>query len=130
MNAQHLLLLLPVALVGWMLLRARPGIQPAEAARRVAAGTAVLIDVREPGEWASGVAAPARLMALSALHRDRRSCCEAIAGDRDREIILYCHSGMRSAAAARLLRREGFRTVNLGGFSAWRAAGLPVRTPA
>ena len=45
---------------------------PSEAAQRVADGAAVLIDVREPSEWASsGVAAPAVLLSLSDLHSER-----------------------------------------------------------
>ena len=41
-------------------------ISPADAAKAVAEGKAVLVDVREPGEWAeSGVAAPAELLPTS-----------------------------------------------------------------
>ena len=99
----------------------------AEAAKLVTSGSAVLVDVREPSEWAEGVAKPAHLLALSDLTGPRQKWKAFLTQYRQREIILYCKSGGRSASAARLLAREGFRVANLGGFSAWTDAGLPVR---
>lgn len=101
----------------------------AEAEKRVEAGTAVLIDVREPGEWASGVAQPALLCPFSDLRGPRAQWKTVLERNRDKELILYCASGARSGMAAALLRKEGFRAVNAGGFRGWRAAELPVRTP-
>ena len=110
-------------------LMAGPSIAPAEAAARVAAGTAVLIDVREPGEWASGVAEPALLCSLSDLRGARAQWKAVLEASRDKELILYCASGARSGLAAGMLRKEGFNAVNCGGFGGWRGAGLPVRSP-
>jgi len=104
-------------------------VAPAEAARLVATGKAVLIDVRESEEWVDGVAAPAHLLALSDLAGARRTWTTFLARHRDDELILYCRSGGRSCSAADVLANEGFRVANLGGFSAWRAAGLPIRQP-
>ncbi len=105
-------------------------IDPAEAARRVESGQAVLVDVREPAEWAdTGVAQPAFLLPLSDLRGDRRDWAAFLKKHRDKELILYCRSGNRSGIAARLLAKEGFQVANAGGFSAWQAAGLPVRRP-
>ena len=105
-----------------------PVIAPAEAAKRVADGNAVLIDVREPNEWAeTGVAAPAALLPLSDLNGDRKQWKEFLEKNRDRELILYCRSGHRAGVAAKLLATEGFRTTNAGGFRDWQAAGLPIR---
>jgi rhodanese-related sulfurtransferase len=105
-----------------------PTITPAEAAQHVAAGKAVLIDVREPKEWAeTGVAAPAALLALSDLNGDRKQWKEFLEKNRDKELILYCRSGTRSGRAAKLLAEEGYRTLNAGGFHDWQAAGLPTR---
>lgn len=104
-------------------------ISPADAARRVAAGEAVLIDVREPTEWAqSGVAAPAVLLPQSEFDAN-------LAGDwkpfleknRGTLLILYCRSGRRSATIATALTAQGYRVANAGGFKDWEAAGLPVR---
>jgi rhodanese-related sulfurtransferase len=105
------------------------GVAPQEAASLIADGSAVLVDVREPSEWEQGVAEPANLLALSDLMGKRQMWEPFLARHRDRELILYCLSGGRSGSAARLLAGEGYRVANLGGFSAWRAAALPVRRP-
>ena len=107
---------------------AAPTIAPAEAAQRVADGKAVLIDVREPKEWAeTGVAAPATLLPLSDLNGDRKQWKDFLEKNRDKELILYCRTGGRSGRAAKLLAEEGYRTLNAGGFQDWQAAGLPIR---
>ncbi len=108
---------------------AGPILTPEEAARRVAAGTAVLIDVREPNEWRDGVVTGALLLPLSDLQGDRQQWKPVLAANADKELILYCRSGNRSGIAVRLLAGEKFKTANAGGFSAWKAAGQPVRTP-
>jgi rhodanese-related sulfurtransferase len=103
-------------------------IDSAEAAKRVAGGQSVLIDVREPGEWAStGVAAPAVLLSLSDLQGPRTNWKLFLEENRGKELILYCRSGNRSGIAARILTKEGWTTANAGGFKDWSAAGLPVR---
>jgi rhodanese-related sulfurtransferase len=105
-----------------------PIIAPAEAAQHVTDGKAVLIDVREPKEWAeTGVAAPATLLPLSDLTGDRKQWKEFLEKNRAKELILYCRTGNRSGRAAKLLAEEGYRTSNAGGFRDWQAAGLPTR---
>lgn len=108
---------------------AGPSVSPEEAAQRVAAGTAVLIDVREPAEWSGGVAQPAVLCSLGDLRGDRAQWKKILEANKDKELILYCASGARSGMAASMLRKEGYQVVNAGGFSSWRGAGLPVRQP-
>ena len=125
-----LLILVAVILVLVVTSRALAGdILPAsEAASRVAAGTTVLVDVREPGEWADGgVAEPANLLSLSDLRGDRTGWKSFLAENKDKELILYCRSGNRSGIAARILTKEGFNVANAGGFRDWVAAGLPTR---
>jgi rhodanese-related sulfurtransferase len=40
--------------------------------------------------------------------------------NRDDEIVVYCHHGIRSAAVAEYLRSLGYRAVNLaGGLESW-----------
>lgn len=102
---------------------------PDEAAERVAAGTAILIDVREPDEWTDGVVAGALLLPLGDLRGDRRLWKPVLEANRDKELIVYCRSGNRSAIAAGILSAEHFRTANAGAFSAWKAAGQPVVVP-
>jgi len=99
-----------------------------DAADRVKAGTAVLVDVREPAEWAdTGVAEPAALLSLSDLRGDRAQWKTFLEQNKDKKLILYCRSGNRSGIAAGILAKEGFKVANAGAFKHWAAAGLPVR---
>lgn len=104
-----------------------PRITPADAAAQVAAGNAVLVDVREPSEWASGVAAPAALLSLGDLQSERHEWKPFLETNKDKLIILYCASGMRSGMAAGILKKEGYRVANLGGFGRWKTSGLPTK---
>jgi sulfur-carrier protein adenylyltransferase/sulfurtransferase len=73
-----------------------------------------LLDVRQPFEYEM-VHLDAKLIPLNELpHRLSEL-------DREREIILYCHSGVRSTSAANFLRSNGFkRAKNLtGGIDMW-----------
>jgi rhodanese-related sulfurtransferase len=108
-----------------------PAITPADAAKRVAEGKAVLIDVREPSEWAeTGVAAPAVLLPKSEFDA-------GLAGDwkdflakvGDKQVITYCRSGRRSGAVAAALAEKGIKVANAGAFQTWQEAGLPTRKP-
>jgi rhodanese-related sulfurtransferase len=106
-----------------------PRITPAEAADAIHSGEALLVDVREPGEWHAGVAASAALLPLSDLTGGRklwRSFLDTAGGQ---QVLLYCVSGGRSAVAARLLAGEGFRAANVGGLREWKAAGWPIVQP-
>ena len=129
MKTLLLLLVLVVVFVVVKRVMAGPSISPAEAAERVKAGTAVLIDVREPDEWADGVAEPALLCSFSDLRGERAQWKAVLEANRDKELIVYCASGARSGIVAGMLRKEGFNAVNAGGYGGWRSAGLPVRTP-
>jgi rhodanese-related sulfurtransferase len=129
MKALLLLLVLVVVFVVVKKVMAGPSISPAEADERVKAGTAVLIDVREPDEWTDGVAEPALLCSFSDLRGERAQWKAVLEANRDKELIVYCASGARSGIVAGMLRKEGFNAVNAGGYGGWRSAGLPVRTP-
>jgi rhodanese-related sulfurtransferase len=56
----------------------------------------------------------------------------ALSSDLSRRIVLVCHEGYQSSLAAATLRDLGFENATdlIGGFLAWRAAGLPVERPA
>ncbi len=97
-----------------------------EEARRQLAGNpkAVLVDVREDGEWAAGHAAQAVHLGKGVLERD----IEKTVPDPNTECILYCGGGYRSALAAEVAQRMGYKkAVSLaGGYRAMLAAGWPV----
>ncbi|HEV7665477.1 MAG TPA: MBL fold metallo-hydrolase [Chloroflexota bacterium] len=85
---------------------------------------AVVVDVREPAEYAAGHVPGARSIpqAELALHLDELP--------RDQDLLVVCEGGVRSARAARFLKQTGFSRVTnlLGGTSAWRHAGLPIQS--
>ena len=103
---------------------------PQAAAKLVAEGKAVLVDVREPTEWAeSGVAAPAVLLPKSEFDAGLIGDWKAfLAKTGDKEIITYCRSGKRAGVVAAELAKQGHKVANAGGFKDWQAAGLPVRS--
>jgi rhodanese-related sulfurtransferase len=99
-----------------------------EAARRLeAAGSdadSMLVDVREPAEYAQFRATGAVLMPLSVFQLRFSQL------PRDRPLLLICAAGQRSLAAGEFLISQGYETVaNVeGGSIAWMRAGLPIRT--
>ena len=106
-----------------------------EVERRVAAG-AVLLDVREPEEFAEGHVAGAANIPRGLLEF-RVEAHPAMAGVtspelalRDRPIIVYCRSGGRAALAVKSLQDMGFSAVAslAGGIQGWRDSGRPTVT--
>jgi rhodanese-related sulfurtransferase len=103
-------------------------LEPAAAAKLVAEGKAVLVDVREASEWAdTGVAGPAVLLAKSDFDGAQAGWKPFLEKNRAKEIILYCRSGNRAGIIAAALAGQGFNVANGGAFKDWAAAGLPVR---
>lgn len=88
-------------------------------ARAMADQGALLLDVREPDEWAAGHIADATHQPLGDLNLET---CPI-----GRPIVAVCRSGNRSGKAAMLLAAEGREVVNMtGGMNAWSKAGLAV----
>jgi rhodanese-related sulfurtransferase len=102
-------------------------LHPAQAAELLKEGRAVLVDVREPPEFAAYRASGAISRPLSTLAATAVSC------EPGKAVIFTCQSGMRTAVNAAHLAAsvEGACYVLTGGLSAWSKAGLPVeRGPA
>ena len=102
-------------------------IDPA-AAREQASNGALLVDVREPEEWAAGHIPGAKHVPNSYLE----SRIDGAAPDRSKHLILYCASGNRSAWATRALIEDlGYEHVEsmTGGFTLWKDRGYEVETP-
>lgn len=85
---------------------------------------ALVVDVREPHEWARGHVSGATHIPLDALPVRLRDG----ALPREGEILFICASGGRSASAAALAARNGYRNVASvsGGTSRWAQLGLPI----
>lgn len=96
-----------------------------EVARKTGRDNTLLIDVREPDEWRSGHIKGARHIPLGKLS-DKIE--ELQKKDQDKDIVIYCRSGNRSATAASMLVKAGFEQVGhlAGGIVAWEAEKYPV----
>jgi glyoxylase-like metal-dependent hydrolase (beta-lactamase superfamily II)/rhodanese-related sulfurtransferase len=102
--------------------------EAADLAKRIDSGDAPLIvDVREPEEFVGdlGHISGALLVPMDALqHR-----LPKLIGYAERDVVVVCRAGARSASAAVILQHAGFtRVANLaGGMLSWARAGLPVQ---
>ena len=103
------------------------------AARDAVAAGAVLIDIRsELQRERDGVIPNARFVPRNVLEWRLDPSCghsdPSLGCDLDRHVVLMCDEGYQSSLAAATLQDLGFRraTDMVGGFQAWRGAGLPV----
>lgn len=97
-------------------------VDPTEGRRRVDAG-ALLLDVRNPDEWHAGHAEGAAWIPMGELAERQEEL------PTDREIVVICKTGARSAQVAKALVAAGYGAVNVaGGSEAWQAAGLAIVT--
>jgi rhodanese-related sulfurtransferase len=117
------------ALLLWPLLlrsfRAGSEVSAFEAVQLINRKDALVIDVRDQGEFDAGHISGAR-------HVPERQLAERLKElekFKDRPLILACRSGMRSGSAVKTLRSNGFtEAVNLrGGIGAWEQAGMPLQ---
>lgn len=115
MIGKVVLLIVAVAVLGLMYLRfGAPRVSGEDARQKVQAG-ALLLDVRSAEEYGAE-------HLEGALNVPVRELAERMTevGPTDREIIVYCASGTRSAIAKKMLEREGYeRVYDLGGMSRW-----------
>lgn len=99
-----------------------------ELAQRLAteADTLQLIDVREPEEWAIAHLPHFTLLPLSAFPQWSPQICQLL--DPNRETLVLCHHGVRSAQMGHWLIQQGFRDVKnvVGGIDAYAAAVDPT----
>ncbi len=95
----------------------------AAAARERDAG-AFILDVREPDEWAAGHIPGATSIPLGQLAGRTAEV------PTDRDILVVCKTGYRSAQGRDILRAAGLTRVAsmTGGMNAWIAAGNPTTT--
>lgn len=86
--------------------------------------SALVLDVREADEFAQGHLQGARHIPLAQL-ADR---INEIQKFKEKPVLLVCQRGSRANAAAKLLKAQGFTTLNVlkGGMAAWVEAKMPA----
>lgn len=101
-------------------------LSPQQVRDRIDAGNAVLVDIREPDEFARSHVKGAQSQPLSTWEKAHLTI------EPNADVIFTCRSGMRTAGACDRLaaRVNGDAFVLNGGLDAWTKAGLPVETNA
>ncbi|CAN5276499.1 rhodanese-like domain-containing protein [soil metagenome] len=104
-----------------------PEISASEVEKRLkAAEDFELIDTRETHEFEKGHLPKAKHMSKGVIERD----IEKQVADPDKEIVLYCGGGYRSALAADNLQKMGYTNVKsmAGGWREWEKSGFKTET--
>jgi len=98
-----------------------PSVSVAQATQLINREDALVVDVRDPGEYQAG-------HVLGAKNTPLERVGEADLKRKDKAVIVYCESGERAPKAAAILRKRGYeKAVCLqGGLGAWKSAGLPI----
>jgi rhodanese-related sulfurtransferase len=98
-------------------------VREAERRRREASPRPLVVDVREPNEFAAVRLDDVVLLPMSSFPERFEEL------PRDRPLLVMCAAGSRSAAATAHLLRNGYSDVTnvAGGITDWERAGLPVR---
>lgn len=98
-----------------------------ELAKQIQAGEVVLVDIREPEEWAQGHVKGATHIPRGYLELR----IENLTPKRDQAIAVMCAGGTRSLLGARDLQTMGYNNVVsvAGGFNGWKNAGYTFSIP-
>jgi rhodanese-related sulfurtransferase len=117
------------AMLLWPLLRRAgggPAVGTAEATRLINREDALVLDVREAGEYGAGHVLGAKSVPLARL--EANDVPNEVAKRKDKPIIVYCERGDSAPKAAAALRKNGYEKAFAltGGIAGWRQAGLPV----
>ena len=126
-----------MATIEELLERARAGlarVTPEEAAAAAAERGALLLDIRADSQRATdGTVPQARYVPRNVLEWRLDPACEhrdPELASYERPVILMCNEGYQSSLAAATLRELGVDATDMiGGFQAWREAGLPAERP-
>ena len=95
--------------------------QPEEVQELLEQGRVLLVDVREPMEYAAERISGALLYPLSTFDAAH------LPPDGGRSVVFHCAAGGRSLAAARMRQAAGQPAAHMaGGISEWKAQGLPT----
>ncbi len=96
---------------GWILTNF-PSLSPQEAVALMQKDDNItLLDVRTIDEFKAGHLQGATLIPLDRL----KANLDKLASAKEKPVLVYCRSGMRSVAAARILEANGFKPINIKG---------------
>jgi rhodanese-related sulfurtransferase len=97
------------------------------ARQELESGKAVVIDIREPQEHASGVAPGVRLLPM----RQLAARISEVPPDPKQPVLLICNTQNRSSATWKFLREKGYTNVRYvqGGMSEWTRRAWPLVKP-
>ena len=92
---------------------------------------ALMLDVRTPAEWHTGVTPKALCLSLASLLNGDEEACQSLPADKNAPLMLVCETSQRSREAAGLLAQRGYRNLAVvsGGMAAWRTQDLPLEQP-
>ena len=95
-----------------------------EATRLMNTGNALVLDIRDTGEFNGGRIPKSKNIPLAEIGKR----VDEISKFKDKPVIVTCRTNNRASSAARLLKQNGFADVYqlAGGFGAWQQASLPV----
>jgi rhodanese-related sulfurtransferase len=102
-------------------------VSPNEAVQLINREKAVLIDVSDAAEFASGHVIGAKSVPLATLEASNE-----LPKNKALPVVLVCPTGSRAARAVPVLKKRGFEKAHVlaGGLRAWREANLPVEKSA
>lgn len=114
-------------LIGNELLRAMRGVKglsPNQVLQLINHEDAIVVDVRDIGEYKAGHLPHARHVPFKEI--DQR--LKELNKFKDKPLILYCATDTRASSAGARLKRAGFSAVHTlqGGLNAWQNANLPL----
>lgn len=114
-------------LVGGEILRRVRGVSALDAAgalRLINDQDAVIVDIRDAGDYKDGHIPQARHIPFGALQERLGELAKV----KDQPIIVYCRSGVTSQSACALFKKHGFTDVHSlnGGLPSWLDAHLPI----
>jgi rhodanese-related sulfurtransferase len=114
------------AMLLWPLVRRGMGgasVGTAQATQLINREDALVLDVRDSGEYGAGHILGAKNLPLA-----RIDSAGDVAKRKDASVIVYCDTGDRAGKAVAALKKQGYtKVVSLsGGLPAWQQAGLPV----
>jgi rhodanese-related sulfurtransferase len=114
------------AMLMWPLVQGATGgaLSPAAAVQLINRERAVVVDVREPAEFAQGHVGGARNVPLAQLEQQLPLTVK----NKTLPVILVCGSGGRASRAEGVARKLGYEKAQAmaGGLKSWKDANLPV----